>query len=506
MKQRDNLFKTYHRQLVLLMQKVDPHNSHSREVGLDNKLLMDFVFAGMNCAGFSERQKAQITKISFRVGPGMRLSAHAHYWPFQALSTHPVMLSDQDVCMWFEILNLGMVAYEREGRQFIGARPYIQLMRNAKGYILFEYNDEGSELPRDAYAALETQVMVNLMRRGWISYLHQAGIAPPLPSTPDSEQYEQSVYQAILDSFDTNGTSGGDSDEGGNRDYTSQERLDAYRQVLADIATEDEEKLDDPEENLGAANGDGGLGAGLMSLNLAAARNGHHRSSGSPPLNPESPNFEPTEWRQRPASDSAVDTVFSGTGLGNGIISPPRISTARQRGMSGSVPVASVDAAFQIPRRERRAVSIRSPDGTPLNISASAETVTAAQGNESTAPDGMTTPRRPTQVTPAVTPVTPAATPATPNNSGSEKIVIMPTIGKPSPGHTKNFGSSSKLTFGTAVGSASGSGYANATGSPARPGHRARTQSRSAFNVNATINEESEVVHFEKGGARNNYY
>src|SRR3978361_2316517 len=103
MRQGQEIFKCYKKQLDHLIGRLTSPNM-PREVGLDNKLLMDLIFAGLNTAGFSERQKGFIADTCVVVGTGFPVSKHARAWPFQTLSLYPTKLSDQDVGMWLEIL------------------------------------------------------------------------------------------------------------------------------------------------------------------------------------------------------------------------------------------------------------------------------------------------------------------------------------------------------------------------------------------------------------------
>src|SRR6187402_1536070 len=107
MQDRDRIYSCYMRQLQVLVNKVDPFKQERREVGLDTKLLMEFIFAGMNCPAFSQRQKYSIVAMSAGPGRGVYLSLHARTWPFQCLTPDPATLPDQDVGMWLHIVQSG---------------------------------------------------------------------------------------------------------------------------------------------------------------------------------------------------------------------------------------------------------------------------------------------------------------------------------------------------------------------------------------------------------------
>ncbi|OAG37915.1 hypothetical protein AYO21_07887 [Fonsecaea monophora] len=180
------MFDAYKKQLDVLIVKVDSSRGIPREVGLDNKLLMDFVFAGLNAPGFSERQRADIVESSQALSCGFRISKHARYWPFQTLSVHPTHLSDQDIGMWFEILNIGMGVMESQTRKLIGIEPYLEVVRDSEGHILFMPTEVGLDLKRAQFSVLETRIMADMIKVGWNAYMGQMGVDPP---TPVHQQY-----------------------------------------------------------------------------------------------------------------------------------------------------------------------------------------------------------------------------------------------------------------------------------------------------------------------------
>jgi len=57
--------------------------------GLDDNLLRDFMFAGMNCPGFGERQKYQLLAASGRIGAGILINPLACSWPFDVVGINP---------------------------------------------------------------------------------------------------------------------------------------------------------------------------------------------------------------------------------------------------------------------------------------------------------------------------------------------------------------------------------------------------------------------------------
>ena len=94
--ERAQLFDCFMKQLAILMVKV----AEARTVGLDTKLLIDFVSAGLNCAGFGERMKYTIAAHSGQVGSSFPINKKSAAWPFDTLSV-PFSAPDGQR-WWFE--------------------------------------------------------------------------------------------------------------------------------------------------------------------------------------------------------------------------------------------------------------------------------------------------------------------------------------------------------------------------------------------------------------------
>ena len=90
LEQRNKLFTVYCAQLRVLVDKAN----EGETVGLDNKLVMDFFFAGMNCPGFGERMRAEIVKMAGKWAGGFPLSPLAVQWPFEVLGRQEQMTDD----------------------------------------------------------------------------------------------------------------------------------------------------------------------------------------------------------------------------------------------------------------------------------------------------------------------------------------------------------------------------------------------------------------------------
>ncbi|KIX10238.1 uncharacterized protein Z518_01319 [Rhinocladiella mackenziei CBS 650.93] len=593
------VFAVYLRQLEILLGKADPNAHTPREVGLDNKLLMDFFFSGMNCCGFSERQKATIAELAIKVSQGCPLRIHARHWPFQTLAPHPFTLSDQDVGMWLDILNRGMIVIEMEGRDWIGVEPHLLVARDNNGYVEFICTEEGMDLTREDFSSLEVGFMNEMMHYGWSTYLRDLGVDPTsvlpgLPKRPEKKpdlemtlrtlppvsgpevvrgqqsttvKQHQSACTADLagthvaddQGSDASPIHGGDDDgrlsdttvnpaddgpevnapEGsgssehrGNQPTTLARNspLEAYLKVLrltrdADQAEREAEDRQAPDRGRGA-----GLTLSVPSQSRALQR---HRTVAGSPFRVESLASAPQRLSTRTASDSALSTspsmadyISQHAGLGNGVISSPTINTFRNAAPSSNPGIASY--SDQVPRREHRLVTIRTLEGASLQFSSRARSSTTARTAD-------TEESRPSAAyAAAAIAVSLMNAPTTPHRSATNSPVVMPAVGRPSPSHTRDFGMSSPLTFGTGVGN-SASSSTPASPAPARgtsrgigvtlpPGfgsplandgtaagrrgledsgfgshpsspnisRRQRSHARPAFNINDTINEEIE--------------
>jgi hypothetical protein len=79
--------------LDVLVYKVDQVNV----VALNQQLLLDYVFAGLNCRGFGERQRGLIhTRGGRHAAPIQVLQIHS-YWPFDVVSKK-LALRDEEFC------------------------------------------------------------------------------------------------------------------------------------------------------------------------------------------------------------------------------------------------------------------------------------------------------------------------------------------------------------------------------------------------------------------------
>ena len=193
MRHGQDLYNAFKRQLDSLLMKLTMPNV-PREVGLDTKLIMDLIFAGLNAPGFSERQKAAIVDCCAAVGTGFPISTHAPTWPFLTLTIFPYGMSDADVALWLEVLYTGMAVMESQDREFIGIQPYLQVTRDETNHIIFTALEEGLDLKRAQFSILEQRMMEKLFHLGWAAYLPEHGFdAAAMADSPTTQAINESL-------------------------------------------------------------------------------------------------------------------------------------------------------------------------------------------------------------------------------------------------------------------------------------------------------------------------
>jgi hypothetical protein len=87
------MFDTYCKLLVILVEKVDERTT----VGVDQHLLLDYIFAGLNCRAFGERQRALIKMLGGRWAVPIPMQAIHAKWPFDIISKKPG-ITDEEYC------------------------------------------------------------------------------------------------------------------------------------------------------------------------------------------------------------------------------------------------------------------------------------------------------------------------------------------------------------------------------------------------------------------------
>ena len=106
---------------------------HTREVGLDIKLLSALVRSGVECKGFAERHKAILLGGWGRKRETQNISQYCDVWAFGCLTIAPDA-SDQDVAMWMDLFKSGVHAYFKEGWA-PHVNNVIDVAYNADGFL-----------------------------------------------------------------------------------------------------------------------------------------------------------------------------------------------------------------------------------------------------------------------------------------------------------------------------------------------------------------------------------
>jgi hypothetical protein len=87
------MFITYMKLLDILVWKVE----HSTTVSLNQQLLLEYIFTGLNCRGFGERQRGLIHVRGGRVAAPIQVMQLHSYWPFEIVSKK-LGVKDEEYC------------------------------------------------------------------------------------------------------------------------------------------------------------------------------------------------------------------------------------------------------------------------------------------------------------------------------------------------------------------------------------------------------------------------
>ena len=409
MRDRDEIWKTYVRQLEVLVFKCGAGMvvSDRREVGLEYKLLLDFIFAGMNCPGFSERQKANFLEISRGAGNGCGFRRYASQWPFQTLRPEPSNVSEADLDHWIRVFNLGVGAVLRKIPLDtpVALLPYIYIEWDNQGNVVVQATDEGAKLTRRQFAHIEHHFVKKLLRKGWVEWLGNAvDVGEDLDDLESESEYQPLSVLLFLARSDNNvlallpltSTIPGDATESIPQTpstITVDKLTDGLSKVEIDdtLETAFHQQLPDYLTTK--------LGSGLASRHL--------KLSAKPDTEEGRPDW--TTIKNTTSEDDRTK-AFTGKGLGNGAVGTPQpISTVRRASVTTATPArgandnasisnlvglftgtgrVTASAPSSAIRRENRALVICKPDGTPIAIpggarSSDSEELGSAQGKSS---------------------------------------------------------------------------------------------------------------------------
>ena len=87
---RNHIFAAVRDLLRILLNQSDS----GRNADLNEALLSELLYAGLNCPGFSERQRWELTRACGVVGGAARVSPLAKDWPFMVLGRKPNVPED----------------------------------------------------------------------------------------------------------------------------------------------------------------------------------------------------------------------------------------------------------------------------------------------------------------------------------------------------------------------------------------------------------------------------
>lgn len=181
----------------LLSDKVYPsyegERRNSREVGLDAKLLAALVKVGIDCPGFSERQKAIISDLVGSVRDIM-FSQHSRTWPFLTLTLPKEGVADQDIGMWLELFANGVDLMRREGRE-VCINDVLVVSGNSGGDLEVKVVNDGQCRQFIDLVAMEKGLVHMVIQKGWSSWFHARGM--PLYSPVPFVDNETDVHRKM---------------------------------------------------------------------------------------------------------------------------------------------------------------------------------------------------------------------------------------------------------------------------------------------------------------------
>ena len=102
---RDRLFNATLRQVEALVNRL---GNGQKDDGIDNNLLEELIYAGLNATGFSEQQRAELIYAGREVGRKMKVSVFGRWWPFEALNRKDNVPDDVvDVSLFYSLRSDG---------------------------------------------------------------------------------------------------------------------------------------------------------------------------------------------------------------------------------------------------------------------------------------------------------------------------------------------------------------------------------------------------------------
>lgn len=186
--------------LEILQEKVFPGATEggrrdSREVGLDVKLLSALVRVGLDCYGFSERQKAMIVDL---VGPSKDTEMFSNYgrvWPFNTL-VPPKGVADQDVGMWLDLFAGGVSAMQRKG-QTLCIGNVLVVGAKIGGELEILVTQDGLTRSFIDISAMEKRLVHIMIQNGWDAWFSARGMPTysPIPFVDAEAGVQRKMHQ-----------------------------------------------------------------------------------------------------------------------------------------------------------------------------------------------------------------------------------------------------------------------------------------------------------------------
>lgn len=186
--------------LDVLVYKVDQTNV----VMLSQQLLLDYLFAGLNCRGFGERQRGLIHARGGRHAIPIQVQQIHGFWPFDIVSKK-IGQKDEEYCKtYLNLIEQGVQSlgpFELMPQYFIhadgrlpgGLQPPIRITH-------FEFNERSQGLTFRAGIGIELRLMAKLLQAG---YKKVNGVYPGTYDEPQRQERlaEEGKKQRVADTY-----------------------------------------------------------------------------------------------------------------------------------------------------------------------------------------------------------------------------------------------------------------------------------------------------------------
>ena len=142
----------------------EPVQLTNREVGLNQVLLVDLLFAAVNVPCFTLVQKSALCQAAGSFGRGIQLSPFGEHWPFQTLEPTS-SAEDPTIKFWLELFDTGfdIMTTARIPTTF---EDYIVFSRNSVGFPIGEWTKKGADLNFAEATQVEQAVVMHYINQG----------------------------------------------------------------------------------------------------------------------------------------------------------------------------------------------------------------------------------------------------------------------------------------------------------------------------------------------------